>query len=594
MRRRPAPILAAALLAFACRPAEPPPRYEMLELRGSDYERGFAHGEQYASKIRSIYTQLLTTSLLPALGRERPQIAEVLTVYQDEYYDDFAYEVLLESAEHLEATIPERYLEEMRGIADGAGLPYGEILILNTFIDTVLGVRTVQRYLDQFSAPKLTRVEVVGGEAADPYAPSPHAHFVDVPTSATLRLVIEDAAGVDPATVRLNLDGTLYTEGDAGLTLNPLDADGTELEVLLAPPGGLPAAAAVQLGVEAGNLQLITDPPPTRARFMRPQWLVFATEGHGAEAHEVPNLASDDPRFPPPPIAFAASGDATPDGALRVAHHFSLLDAGSAHKHVVVLVHRPDDGLPHVTVGWTGIVGGFAGMNADGLVWTVNHSDTLDNPVVGEVRRDLLGARLLSSGFPITMLGRDVLTRASNVDEAADILVAARSTVGWNHLVAGEGGLRAVEADGDILGRNDRADHVYGPDAEDDLGRPLASVGGHDLRIASHFQHNTEDIQTQVLTFEIPPQRFWSPFWHRSLRVFHRLGEEIDAHYGALDADTAMEILRTPGLYDPRDSMKAMIFEPEHLRLWLAAGTVPATDAPFELHELADVLEGNR
>ncbi|MFW6368971.1 MAG: carcinine hydrolase/isopenicillin-N N-acyltransferase family protein, partial [Myxococcota bacterium] len=275
-------------------------------------------------------------------------------------------------------------------------------------------------------------------------------------------------------------------------------------------------------------------------------------------------------------------------------HHFALLDAGSAHKHVVVFTHEPEDGIPHVTVGWAGMVGGFSGMNAEGLVWSVNHADTLDNPVVGEVRRDLVGARLLSSGLPITMTGREVLQQASDVDAATDIILDSPSTVGWTHLVAGEGGLRVAERSADIMGRGDQADHVYDPARRDSLDSRLASEGPDDLRAASHFESNTEDIDLNVLTFHLTPQRYWSPWWHRSVRAFNILGDMMDDAMGELDAERMIEILRTDSLVHDRDSMNAVVYEPELMKLWLAAGVVPATDGPFEEHDVAELLGVSR
>ncbi len=612
---------------IGCAPADPPPPYEKMTLSGSPYERGLAHGKRFSSKIRSLYTQLLTSALLPSLNRERPDIAEVLFLYQDERYDDgrFSYEVLLDSAYALEESIPEHYLEEIRGIAHGSGLPYGDALLLNTFVDSVLGVRTMQRYLSQWHAPFIRSIEIVPGDDSsengaeesdawvqDPFEPLFHAHFVGVPTSSSIRIVIEDAPGVraensdedeqdpadeenhigvDPESIRIRLDDELFTKGDDGIHIELLDERGIRLAVTLSPPGGLPPSAVIAIGVEAGNLIEIHDPPPTRSRIMRQQWIALATEGLDVTADEIPNSGGHDDRFPPPPIAFAAHGNATSDGAMRLAHHFALLDAGTLHRHVVLFTHKPDDGIPHVTVGWTGLVGGFSGMNAEGLVWSVNHSDTLDNPVVQNVRRKL---ELLSGGLPITMLGREVLSRTQDVDAAADLLVEIAPTVGWNHLLAGPGGLRVVESDGDISGEGDGHEHVYGPGAVDDHGRRLAAFTDDDIRIASHYISNADDYESGLLGFDLPPQRYWSPFWSRSLRAFYLLGVHVSDKIGHLDSDAMIGILRTEGLYDPRDSMNAVVYEPEDLRLWLAAGTVPATDAPFEAYDVAEALRGTQ
>ena len=48
-----------------------------------------------------------------------------------------------------------------------------------------------------------------------------------------------------------------------------------------------------------------------------------------------------------------------------------------------------------------------------------------------------------------------------------------------------------------------------------------------------------------------------------------------------MDVPTAINILRIPDLIDSRDSMNAVIYEPESLRLHFAMGQVPATSGPF-------------
>jgi hypothetical protein len=85
----------------------------------------------------------------------------------------------------------------------------------------------------------------------------------------------------------------------------------------------------------------------------------------------------------------------------------------------------------------------------------------------------------------------------------------------------------------------------------------------------------------------VRPQRYWSSFWHRSLRAFYRLGDELDARRGRLDATEAQALMRIPDLIDTRDSMNAVVFEPSRRRLHVAAGTVPATDSDFVTVDLS-------
>jgi hypothetical protein len=635
------------LLLLACGEAVPPPTVEIGVLSGSPYERGFQHGQQFSGKIQSLYATLLENSLMPFLNREQKDVAAFLEEYQKDLYahGQFSYQMLLQSGQHLAAelavTYPD-YLEEMHGIADGAGMPFEKILILNTFVDTMLAFRSITFFIRQLQAPTLEQVEFIAaldgdghdnngdGQVddgqdglvrdyrvssgfSDHYGPKPHAVMVEVPATAAIRLRFKDPPpltsftgdvdpdkrkegeeqGIDPASIRIQLNDTVY-DADSGVwTATVPEDDDTALEVLFTPPEPLPEAAVISLVVQAGNLSRIVDPPPIHARFMRDERIVFGTVGLGLSPAQIPNLGVADGRTQPPSLACAFSGSATASGNPLLAHHFALLDANVSHKHAVLLVHRPDDGTPHVTLGWAGLVWGFSGMNRYGLSLAVNLSDTLDNPLAGAVRSDIFNARLLSSGTPIGIAVREALAHRSDTDGARAFLETVKSTFGWNLLLADRhGALTAVEMDGDILGQ-ENSFVAFSP--ADPTAPSQAHVGDDDLTIASHFQANIPDIDTTILIFAVRPQRYWSSFYYRSLRAHGLLRAAIAEGYGDLSVSSLFEILRTPGLVDQRDSMNAVVFEPRRKVLHYAMGQVPATDGAFvrfDLEAFLDSLEG--
>jgi len=602
-----------ALAGLACAPAEAPANFEILELSGSHYQRGLQHGEHFSSKIRSFYTQMLTTSLLPYLNRERPDLSSVLWEYQDEIYNtgDFSYQLLLSSALKLEEEIPEPYIEEMRGIADGSGVDYKEILVLNTFMDSLLGIRAVSFFIRAMQSPVLERVAFSGslgsdgidndgdGEAdeadeglLDPFSPSRYAHLVEVPVDTEITLFLEDDDGVDPESLRVLLDSDLFLPGDEALEVEVYGEAERGLEVRFRPPGGLQPARRYALQISAADRTWIADPPPTHARTMRDVRLTFTTAGSGATIAEVPNRGLLDGIYQPSAISFALRGSATRDGAPIVGHHFSMLDSNTSHKHSVLFVHRPDDGKDHAVLGWTGVISGFSGMNEDGLVFNATMSDTLDSPQVDEFRRNSISAELLSSGVPLSILGREMLSGLSTVAEAVSFLRPQPKTFGWNILLTdASGDMAAVEVDSDILDQPEGGFFAYDADPADPTNRDahgnmLGSVGVDDLRMACHYQRNEDDIYLDLFGYEVEPQRTWSSFYFRSLRSFYALGEAIEERYGAIDVAAAQEILDLEILVDPRDSMNAAVFEPERRVLHFAMGQMPATSGPYVSYDL--------
>jgi len=620
-----------AILWFlsGCEPAEPPANSEVVVLEGSAYDRGFQHGKLLRNKIRSLYTILLETNLMPYLNREQDDVMTFLEVYREDKYQNgqFSYRMLLESGENLLEILKDshpEYAEEMRGIADGANIPFERILVLNTFVDTMLAFRSVTLFLKQLSSPYLIEVEFLGDfadgvdnngdgqtdEADDGavkiesggawqagYGPKTHAAMVEVPVNAQIRMRFHDNPGLGgftggpdekpkegdlqgmaPESIRVQLGTELYTAVDDDECFQmTLSGENEEyLEVIFTPPGGLPPGQTLSVTVQAHDISTINNPLPVRPRVMRDERFVFTTRGAGLSPRQVPNRGEWDGRSMPPSIGFAVRGTATSDGATRLAHHFALLDSNVSHKHTVLFVHRPDNGTPFAVVSWAGLVWGFSGMNREGLTYMVNPSDTLDNPLVGQVKQAVTSAKLLSTGIPIGVKGRILLEQSGTVPEALGLLEAEENTFGWNLLLGDQNGaIASAELDNNLLEESDGGFHSFTP--EDGIG----NVGPDDLSMAMHFQANLPDIDTTILVFHVQPQLLWSSFYYRSLRAFYILGEEIQSRYGRLDLPGMIEVLRHPELVDTRESMNAVVFEPEDGKLHYAMGQVPATDGEF-------------
>lgn len=749
------------LVATACWTASPPPNVRTIVLSGDAYTRGLQHGQAFEWDIRSLYTRMLTNSLIPSLNEEQSHITSILGVYYEDRYLDgrFAYQMMLESAWNLwdEGFIPEPYKQELQGLADGAHLPLDDVLVLNTFLDTMLAFRGVSLFIQELQKPRLISFEVQGPIASDghdndadgqtdeegegrqdDYEPSAYATLLEVPPEVSLRLVFEDVflgglkcvdleniepigeveierrcvhddcvrpecadlpllprdcltweperarcvepkvaftcfdpncvesidpECVDPRSIRVQIDDALYTSIDdptvvatrllplaEGEVYDPQGPGGDypharrcqgPLEVIVTPPAALPEASVVSILLQAQDLSQIYVSPPKRARSMRDERIVLTTRGYaeatgaGSALTDVPNVGPAVDRAMPMPLGLAVRGSATASGEPLAAQHFALLDGNILHEHTALFVQIPaeGEGLPHAYVGWTGLLWGFGGLNTEGLTYSVMHSDTLDNPLVGGVvaaivdnlatilkQPDLSGlssilgdVHLFARNLPLGFSGREMLTRASTVDQALAILYRGGQTFGWNWLLAdAAGGLLTVETDGSTDPRKvgklrQQPEPVeedgfawFGPDREPaeataPWGRPWGSVGPDDVRTSGHFVKNTDDAMPVFLaTFTPKHQRFWSSYYYRSVRTWHRLGDEIAARYGTFDVPTMIELLRTPDLVDQRDSMNAVVFEPARRVMHWAMGEVPATDQPFVEFDLLKAVETGR
>ena len=619
------PILLATLLfSLGCdiQSAEQPPYTEQIVLRGTPYERGFQHGERFSSKIKSLYTMMLTNSIYPYLNRERKDVASVMLRYQEEEYLDgsFSYKMMLRSGEELAKTMPQQYVEEMHGIADGAGVPYEQVLILNTFFDTLMGFRGITFYIKLIQAPSIQLIEFIAdidddgidndgdGEVDEQneglypeYEVRPYAHAVELPTNAKIRLIMDDKLeGVRPSLVRFQLGEQVFQYPDPAIEINEYDRDGKTIEVILTPPGGLKEATAYPLKIMAGDWNEIVDPPPLHARFMRDERVTFTTKGYGKTCPEVPNQGVEDGQTQPPSYAFAVKDSATTDGSMYVATHFAMLDNNTAHKHNIHFIHIPDDGPAFTYIGYPGVVWGFSGINEEGLVFAYNTADTLNNQFTGGFNEGLVFGELYATGVPMGVMGRELLATCSTVDQGLDYIHSAEATFGWVILLTDNlGNMAVAEVDSNIQNFEGHGFFYYSNDPSDpnnldEFGQPYASVGPDDLLAASHYQKNLDEINYTILTFDLKPQRNWSSFYFRSLRTFFTLGDEIKKKYGELDLKSVLKIMRIPVLVDSRDSMAAVIYEPEKLRFHYGAGEVPATDAPFRMFDFKAFLEKER
>lgn len=87
----------------------------ILHLRGTPYDMGYQHGVLLGDEIRT---------------RLRQQIYEGLILE-----GGVSHLLLLRHARHMDGYLPSKYREEMRGLADGAGISYSDVLLLNSIHD---------------------------------------------------------------------------------------------------------------------------------------------------------------------------------------------------------------------------------------------------------------------------------------------------------------------------------------------------------------------------------------------------------------------------------------------------------------------------
>jgi tetratricopeptide (TPR) repeat protein len=128
-------------------------------------------------------------------------------------------------------------------------------------------------------------------------------------------------------------------------------------------------------------------------------------------AHDISHLAVDR-AWLSGCTAFGAWGPTTRDGRLLAGRNFDWEAAPVFDRDRVLLLCRPEGGIPFVSLAWAGMIGVVSGMNQAGVAVTLNGAR--GKPPTGV-------------GTPIALVARQVLQEARDLDDA--IRIVSNATV---------------------------------------------------------------------------------------------------------------------------------------------------------------------
>jgi len=266
----------------------------------------------------------------------------------------------------------------------------------------------------------------------------------------------------------------------------------------------------------------------------------------------------------------AAAGPATMDGRL---YHGRVLDWDKIDfliDYPVVFVRRPDDGIPHAFIGFPGNLSPYSGINAAGLSIASDEADPLDRSVQSR------------SGRSHVQMLAQLLKRAHSLAEAREMIVSA-DHMSTEIIVVADGGEREAA--------------VFEMTA-----KPL---GVREMAAGIVYATNHFIAPETVDADECPAST-------SSLLRFDRLTQLIepdgeDTRYGEIDPAVLVEVLRdrvdpwtgeesSPDEFDNNQSIATngalyqIVFDPEALLFWVAAGALPVPQQPFVCFSLGELL----
>ncbi|MBN1944034.1 MAG: hypothetical protein JW797_00085 [Bradymonadales bacterium] len=277
--------------------------------------------------------------------------------------------------------------------------------------------------------------------------------------------------------------------------------------------------------------------------------------------------------FPAQPgcVGIAATGPATPDGRLYHARNMDWDEIRLLLDYPVLFIRQPSDGIAHVGIGFPGNVTPYQGLNAAGISAQSNEIHPLDNRY-----HDRLGRSH-------TQMLMQILKRAHSLDEATE-LVSNEDHMTCEAFLVADGPNRQAA--------------VFEMNAQMVAIRQLSDEGT--LYLTNHFvAPETADTDQ-------------SPTSENNLLRYQRLRQLVDPDgdetlYGHLGPAGLIAILRDrinpfTGLQSPADifaddlslattgSLYQVIFDPERLLFWVAAGEVPVPRQKYVGFSLGQLL----
>ena len=156
--------------------------------------------------------------------------------------------------------------------------------------------------------------------------------------------------------------------------------------------------------------------------------------------------------------ALGVNGERSEDGKLLVGRNFDFSMGERFAREKIIAFYRPDKGYKFAFITWGGMIGVVSGMNDQGLVVSLNAAKT---GIPG------------SSKIPVSILARQILQYASNIEEAYELAGSSETFVAESFLVSSAADNKTVVIE----------------KSPDQMG--LFDPGGNHLLLTNHFQSET-------------------------------------------------------------------------------------------------------
>ena len=258
--------------------------------------------------------------------------------------------------------------------------------------------------------------------------------------------------------------------------------------------------------------------------------------------------------------SFATWGERSEENQLLIGRNFDFYFGEEFAQDKIVAFYKPDSGYQFMSVTWAGFSGVVSGMNEQGLSVTLNSAKS-KMPTKGKT--------------PVSIIGREILQYAANIDEAYEIASSYESFVAETFLIGSK-------ADGKVglIEKTPEKTALHYSDTDQ-------------MVITNHFQSDAlydDPLNQEYMAEEVSPYRY------------NRVEQLIDS-MAPLAPEQVAAILRDKGGKDGKDiglaneksinqliAHHAVIFSPDDLMVWVSSPPYQLGD--FLAYDLNKIFHG--
>ena len=240
--------------------------------------------------------------------------------------------------------------------------------------------------------------------------------------------------------------------------------------------------------------------------------------------------------------ALGVTGEHSADGNLLVGRNFDFSMGDKFARDKIVAFYAPEKGHKFAFITWGGMIGAVSGMNDQGLVVTLNAA-----------KSGIPG----SSKTPVSILARQILQYASNIEQAWEIAGKSETFVAESFLLSSamDGRTVVIEKAPDKMA-------LYDP------------PGADHLVLTNHFQSDT--FKDSELTMKNKAEGASLYRWERTLELMEARDQHDEHSFALILRDQngigGQEIgMGNEKAVNQLIAHHSLIFKPSELKMWVSA-----------------------